>query len=209
MFDRFFAQQLARPSGLFGRFILERWLRKHTRAVNAWALEQLVLGQGDRLLDLGFGSGELLFEVLARDGQVEAAGLDLSETMVRSARRRMEALLQKGRLELKQGDAAAMPFEDARFSRIISVNTLYFWPSPALVLAECRRVLEDQGECLLCFDAKAELERWPGHRFGFTLYEPPEVEALFLEAGFGLVAARSQSFPGYGLAHCVIARKQS
>ena len=207
MFDRFFAQQLALPSGLFGRFIMSRWLRAHTRAANAWALEQFALGPDDRLLDIGFGSGELLAEVLSRDGRVQAAGLDLSEEMVRLARRRLWPWIQEGRLELRQGAIDAMPFADARFSRVITVNTLYFWPSPAKALAECRRVLEDQGECLICFDAKEELEQWSGHRFGFTLYEPPEVEALVLAAGFTLLGLRTKSFPGYGMAHCVSARK--
>ena len=208
MFDRFFAHQLARPSGLFGRYILSWWLRNHTRAVNAWALEQFRLGPGDRLLDVGFGSGKLLSEVLCQEGRAKAAGLDLSEEMVRLARWRMRTFIQEGRLEIRQGSIDAMPFEDARFSRLISVNTLYFWPSPASALAECRRVLEDQGELLLCFDAKEELERWSGHRFGFTLYEPPEVETLLREAGFVLLAVSSRSFPGYGTAHCVFARKE-
>ena len=163
------------------------------------------MGPGDRLLDIGFGSGDLLLEALGRDEGVKAAGLDLSEEMVRLARRRLRAFLQAGRLELRQGAIDAIPFEKAGFSRLISVNTLYFWPSPASALAECRRVLEDQGEFVLCFDAKEELEQWPGHRFGFKLYEPSEVEALVSEAGFLPVAVRSRVFPGYGTAHCVIA----
>ena len=208
VFHRFFAHQLARPSGLFGRYIMGWWLRNHTRAVNTWALEQLALGQGDRLLEIGFGSGELLFEVMSRDDRVKGAGLDLSGEMVRLARRRLRTFLQAGRLEIWQGAIDAMPFEDGRFSRLISVNTLYFWPSPASALAECRRVLENQGEFLLCFDAKVELEQWSGHRFGFTLYEPSEIAAMMLEAGFVLVDMRSRSFPGYGMAHCVLARKE-
>ena len=186
-----------------------RWLSTHTRSVNRWALEQLGLGQGDRLLDIGFGSGELLFEALSRDGGLEAAGLDLSEEMVRLARGRLRLFLQEQRLEIWQGSVEAMPFRDARFSLLISVNTLYFWPSPAVALAECRRVLADQGEVLLCFDAKEELVQWSGHRFGFRLFDPPEVEALVREAGFSTLAVRSRSFPGYGMAHCVIGRKEA
>jgi len=184
------------------------WLRHHTKSVNTWVREQLTLDAGDRLLEIGFGSGELLFELLSRNARVEAAGLDLSAEMVRLASRRMESLIRTHRVELKQGAVDAIPFGDASFSRLVSVNTLYFWPSPAAALAECQRVLADQGEILLCFDAKEELETWPGHRFGFRLYEPLEVETLVLEAGLVLVDVRTRSFPGYGKAHCVIARKE-
>jgi len=88
----------------------------------------------------------------------------------------------------------------------VTVNTLYFWPSPSVALAECRRVLAEGGVLLLCFDAKANLEQWAGHRFGFRLYEPPEVEALLRDAGFEVLDLHSRSFPGYGEAHCVRAR---
>jgi len=67
VFHRFFAHQLARPSGLFGRYIMGWWLRNHTRAVNTWALEQLALGQGDRLLEIGFGSGDVVRSARLRE----------------------------------------------------------------------------------------------------------------------------------------------
>lgn len=206
MLDGFFAHQLARPSGLFGRLVMARWLRSHTRSVNAWALDLLGMGPGDRLLEIGFGSGDLLFEVLDRDRQARAAGLDLSEAMVEVASKRLRPFLREGRCELAQGSVEAIPFGDSGFSRLVSVNTLYFWPSPAAALAECRRVLAEGGVLLLCFDAKANLEQWAGHRFGFRLYEPPEVETLLRDAGFEVLDLHSRSFPGYGEAHCVRAR---
>ena len=185
---------------------MSRWLRSHTKAVNNWALEQFSLRPGDRLLEIGFGSGDLLYKALDRNDRLQAAGLDPSEEMVRLAHKRLQPFLRQQRVEIKQGGVEAIPFEASRFSRLISVNTLYFWSSPASALAECRRVLEDQGEFTLCFDAKENLERWRGHHFGFRLYEPPEVEGLLSGTGFDVVDVRSCTFPGYGKAYCVIAK---
>jgi arsenite methyltransferase len=178
MFQRFFARQLARPSGLFGRYFMPRWLRRHTTLVNTWALERLAVRQDDRLLEIGFGAGDLLCQILLKEKPAHAVGMDLSEEMVRFVRKRLGSFIEQERLEIVRGSVDDIPFEDGRFTKILSVNTLYFWPSPSSALAECRRVLAVGGTCALCFDAKADLEGWPGHKFGFRLYETAEVEQL-------------------------------
>jgi ubiquinone/menaquinone biosynthesis C-methylase UbiE len=206
VFDAFLARQLARPSGLFGRHVLGRWLRQHTREVNRWVLEAFPADPGGRLLEIGFGSGELLYEALSRDPELRAAGLDLSAAMVGMASQRLRPFLCQQRVELLQGAVDAIPFADGCFKRLVSVNCVYFWPDPGAALAECRRVLADRGQLLLCFDDKAELRQWRGHAFGFRLYEIAEVEALVQAAGFDRIEVRSRTFPGYGLAHCLSAR---
>jgi ubiquinone/menaquinone biosynthesis C-methylase UbiE len=206
MFQRFFAQQLARPSGWFGRCIMPRWLRKHTLAVNTWAIEHLAIQPEDRLLEIGFGGGELLAQTLSKHSSLLAAGIDLSEEMVHLVRKRLGSFIREARLDILQGTVDQLPFENARFTKIISVNTLYFWPSPVAALAECRRVLEIGGQCALCFDAKEDLARWSGHEFGFTLYETAEVERLFCEARFAVLGVDTCHIPGYGKAHCIVAQ---
>jgi ubiquinone/menaquinone biosynthesis C-methylase UbiE len=206
MFQRFFARQLARPSGLFGRYFMPRWLQKHTKQINRWALERLDVRRDDQLLEIGFGGGDLLFQVLSKERPAYAVGIDLSEEMVYSVRKRLGAFIQQERLEILRGSVDDIPFEDGRFTKLISVNTLYFWPSPASALAECRRVLVVGGTCALCFDSKADLESWPGHKFGFRLYETAEVEQLLQDARFGIVSSDSCSISGYGKAHCIVAQ---
>jgi len=60
MFQSFFSRQLAKPSGLFGRLFTARWLEKTNVGMNALTLDSLALGENDRLLEVGFGSGYLL-----------------------------------------------------------------------------------------------------------------------------------------------------
>ena len=185
---------------------MPRWLKQHTLRVNQWAVERLGVRPHDRLLEIGFGGGDLLFQVLSAERSVRAAGIDISEDMVRSVRKRLLPFIRQERLEIRQGSVDHLPFGKAHFTRLISVNTLYFWPVPAVALAECRRVLETGGKCALCFDAKEELEAWPGHEFGFTLYETVEVERLLREAGFEVLSVDSCCIPGYGKAHCIVAQ---
>lgn len=201
----FFSRQLARPSGWFGRLFMARWLEKVNAEMNALTIERLALKADDRLLEVGFGSGYLLAQVLSGRSCAFAGGAELSRDMVRHGRRRFRGFIESGRADIVQGEIEHLPFPDAEFTKLCSVNTLYFWRDPAAALAECRRVLKPGGTMALCFNSKADLAAWLGDTRGFELYELPEVEAMLETAGFGNIAVASGQDPDQGLFYCVTA----
>ena len=73
------------------------------------------------------------------------AGLDRSETMVQQAQRRNAAAIQAGRVELQRADASAIPYADASFNKVFSINVAHFWSDPLAVLAVLQRVLVPGG----------------------------------------------------------------
>jgi ubiquinone/menaquinone biosynthesis C-methylase UbiE len=143
--------------------------------MNRLALDQLGPRPGDRVLEVGFGGGALL-RAMAVAG-AEAVGVEISEAMVARA----------GRLDVRLASADSLPFVDAAFDKAVSVNSLYFWPDPKKALAELARVVKRGGRLTLCFEPAEELRKWPGHRFGFQLFEIAEVKALMIAAGFGAI----------------------
>ena len=112
------------------------------------------------------------------------AGVDLSADMVSRVTRRLRRYIRAGKAEVRRGDIEALPYQDHEFTKLCSVNTLYFWRNPSVALAECRRVLRPGGQIALCFNSKEDLALWPGHQYGFKLYELAEVESLLKGAGF-------------------------
>ena len=205
MFQSFFSRQLAKPSGLFGRLFTARWLEKANVGMNALTLDSLALGQNDRLLEVGFGSGYLLEQVLVRHLCGQVAGLDVSREMVEHVSRRLRRYVKAGEADIRQGDIESMPFADGVFTALCSVNTLYFWRDPARALAECRRVLEPNGRLVLCFNSKRDLAQWPGHEHGFNLYELSEVEDLLATAGFSGISTRTGHDKEQGEFYCLTA----
>ncbi len=201
----FVARQLALPSGLFGRWVMAPMLNRGNRAMNGLTLRQLAPGPADRVLEVGFGGGALLGDILAGPCAF-AAGVDLSPAMVGRARRRFRSAIAAGRAELKAGSIDALPYPADAFSAVCSVNTLYFWPDVDGALAECRRVLAPGGRLVLTFTDRAALERWPGHRHGFTLYELADVERHLRGAGFDAPDVAEGTNPGEGRFFCVRAR---
>jgi SAM-dependent methyltransferase len=204
-FQAFFARQLALPSGPFGRWVIAPLLNRGNRAMNSLTLRQLAPGPTDRVLEVGFGGGALLGDVLAGPCAF-AAGVDLSPDMVARARRRFRAEVAAGRAELTVGSVDAIPYPAGAFSAVCSVNTLYFWPDVDGALAECRRVLAPGGRLVLTFTDRAALESWPGHRHGFTLYEVADVERHLRGAGFEAPDVAEGTNPGEGRFFCVRAR---
>ncbi len=114
----------------------------------ALGLAQLRPQAGERLLEIGFGTGRSLValaQAVGASGRV--AGVDLSDGMLKKARARLEKAGLAERVELKNGDAARLPFEADAFDAVFMSFTLELFDTPEIgaVLGECRRVLRGGG----------------------------------------------------------------
>lgn len=186
-FKPFLARQLGDPSGWFGRLLL-KFLNRRNAALNDLVLETLQLQPGNRILEIGFGGGDLIAKLVATGKPSQVVGVERSPDAIEICERRFRPLLDQGRVELHQASAEALPFAAQHFSQICTVNTLYFWASPPQVLAECRRVLNPGGRLVIGYASKAYLEQQGLTQHGFSAYETAEVEALLQAAGFTAVS---------------------
>src|SRR5215831_16981901 len=103
--------------------------------------EQLDIPAGCQLLDVGCGSGQLAL-LAARDG-VNVTGVDIAPNLVERARARAKAEGLNARFV--EGDAEALPFEDASFDVVTSLVGAMFAPRPELVASELLRVCSPGG----------------------------------------------------------------
>lgn len=99
---------------------------------------------GIRALDVGTGPGFLAM-LLAEMGY-EVQAVDLSDRMVERAR---DNAARRGlQVEVRQGDAEALPFPDGFFDVVASKYLLWTLPHPEKALSEWKRVLRDGGVVL-------------------------------------------------------------
>jgi ubiquinone/menaquinone biosynthesis C-methylase UbiE/DNA-binding transcriptional ArsR family regulator len=147
------------------------------------ALQQ-ALGSGSlgALLDVGTGTGRIA-ELLAPRA-ASLTGLDNSPEMLRLARARLQGL-PADRLDLVQGDFAALPFAAASFDTVVFHQVLHYAQAPELVLAEAARVTRGGGTiAVVDFAAhdREELRSQHAHaRLGFS---DEQMLALLAWAGF-------------------------
>jgi SAM-dependent methyltransferase len=154
------------------------------------------------VLEVGFGGGGLFGAILAAR-PATAFGVDLSEAMVARACRRFGRQIAGGRARILLGSAERLPVEDAAIDKACSLNSIYFWRDSAAAMREFARVLRPGGVLLLGFEAPETLRAWPGHRYGFTVYDPGEVVRLAAGAGFGNAEIHEGLEPKFGRIFCV------
>lgn len=133
----------ALPVGFRGR--LASWYMGLPDAQHRELASTTSIGDSTRLIEIGFGPGQLLEMFHDRAPGLALAGVDPSELMVERARRR------NPQADLYLGAAAAMPFPDGHADIVISVNNIPMWPDLDAGLAEIRRVLAPGGVAMLAW----------------------------------------------------------
>ena len=134
------------------------------------------------VLDIGTGTGRVaeLLEPVAR----KVTGLDKSPEMLRLARARLQGL-PAGRVELVQGDFAALPFAPGSFDTVVFHQVLHYATEPDYALAEAARVCRTGGRIAivdLAAHAREELRRTHAHaRLGFA---DEQMAAMLARHGF-------------------------
>jgi demethylmenaquinone methyltransferase/2-methoxy-6-polyprenyl-1,4-benzoquinol methylase len=103
------------------------------------------VGPGDRVLDVATGTGMVAQALVQRTG-CRVVGLDQSEAMLASARARLAAdPALAERIELVQGEAEQLPFDDASFDALTFTYLLRYVADPAATIAELARVVRPGG----------------------------------------------------------------
>ena len=103
--------------------------------------EQLDIPAGCQLLDVACGSGQVALWG-ARDG-VNVTGVDIAPNLIQRAQARAKAEGLNARFI--EGDAEALPFEDASFDVVTSLVGAMFAPRPEVVARELLRVCTPGG----------------------------------------------------------------
>ncbi len=106
----------------------------------------LALASGQRILDVGCGTGDFLRLMAPIVSPGEAVGVDLSETMVAEATLRSAGKLEN--LSFQVASALQLPFQAEAFDRVLATQVLLHIPEPWKALAEMKRVLTRSG--MLC-----------------------------------------------------------
>ena len=117
--------------------LLSRYMEQDARAF----YERLDVPAGCQLLDVACGSGQLALWA-ARDG-IKVTGVDIAPNLVQRAQVRANAEGLNARF--MEGDAEALPFEDAGFDVVTSLIGAMFAPRPEVVARELLRVCSPGG----------------------------------------------------------------
>ena len=99
MVNTFFSEQARKPTGLFGRFIMSIVFNIGNVNLNRFVIEQMSVQENDHILEIGFGTGKLIYEMAKQIDKGLIEGIDFSSTMVATAQRRNQKQIKKVKLK--------------------------------------------------------------------------------------------------------------
>jgi phosphatidylethanolamine/phosphatidyl-N-methylethanolamine N-methyltransferase len=109
-------------------------------------LEALNLKPGDRVLEVGVGTG-ISLPLYPRN--VRITGIDVSLEMLEKARARVERAKLSNLEALLEMDAEAMAFPDASFDKVVAMYVVSVVPRPEKLLEELHRVCRPDGDIFI------------------------------------------------------------
>jgi SAM-dependent methyltransferase len=163
----------------------QRW-SSYIAASLEQTLRRLELRPGERILDVGCGTGVLLSLLSESAPTVHLSGVDPVPEMLEVARQRLAKAVV-----LKSGFAEGLPFSNQIFDVVISTNAFHYFRKPVAALEEMARVLSKGGRvvitdccgdyvtCRVC-DLLLRIFS-PAH---FRIYGEKQYRSLFQQAGF-------------------------
>jgi SAM-dependent methyltransferase len=119
----------------------ERFMGRWSRRLAPLLVRFGGLADGERVLDVGCGTGSLALSLPEIANIASVTGVDLTPDFVEYARARNA----DPRVGFQLGDARDLPFEDNSFDRAFSLLVLHFIPDAERAVAEMRRVVRPGG----------------------------------------------------------------
>lgn len=191
----------------------DRW-----NAVNSGFNDPLLagaaIGAGDRVLDVGCGSGQTTRLAARRATGGHALGLDLSGPQLERARELAAAEgLTNARFE--QGDAQVHPLPEGAFDAAISRMGVMFFSDPVAAFANLRSALRPGGRLAFICPADPARNEWltvlavlreyiptpdlaaPGAPGMFSLADPDRILEILTAAGYERVTSTPVEVPTY------------
>ena len=144
------------------------------------ALTWLAVDEGDRVLDVGSGTGFATEGLLQHTDNIYC--LDQSIHQMEKA---FAKFGKHGTVNFHRGDAERLPFADNSFDHLWSSGSIEYWPNPVDALIEFRRVTKPGGRVLVVGPD------YPNSKVMQTLadaimlfYDESEADRMFSEAGY-------------------------
>jgi len=117
-------------------------METHHRPITDPMLRLMDLQPSDTVLDVGCGTGWLARQIAAQLPEGRVAGIDVSDEMIKLAQRSSTGLES---VTFLLGAADNIPWPDSSFTKVISVESAYYWDDPSRAIRETFRILRPGG----------------------------------------------------------------
>ena len=180
------ASQLKHPTGEKG-IEMANMMNETNINMTRHSFQNLHIESGNTILELGHGNAGHVEFIFEQAENIKYYGLEMSELMFQEARRINRNFVSQKQVFFSVYDGNTIPFEDAFFHKIFTVNTIYFWQEPEKLLSEIYSVLKEKGIFSLTFAEESFMKQLPFTQYEFELYSTEKVEKLIEKTSFKII----------------------
>ncbi|OUS01034.1 SAM-dependent methyltransferase [Flavobacteriales bacterium 33_180_T64] len=191
---RTIAGQLRQPSGNYAIQVGKK-MNEGNLHINLNTFKALNLTKRDHILEIGMGNGFFVENILSSDNSIKYTGCDFSEIMVVEARKQNNVFITNGQARFCKANANDLPFDSEFFDKVFSINTIYFWDNPKIVLSEIWRVLKPGGQITISVRPKSIMEHYPFVKYGFKMFTKEDLAELISKNNFKVIDILEKNEP--------------
>ena len=122
----------------------DRHVGRYGAQLAARMISLAALEPGDRVLDVGCGTGQLTAKLAERVGVENVAAIDPSKAFVEACRKRVASA------DVRVGSAEALPFADAEFDAVLAQLVIQLVDDPSTAMREMARVARPGAPVAAC-----------------------------------------------------------
>jgi SAM-dependent methyltransferase len=122
----------------------DRFMGRYSRLLSAQLADLATVRQGQRVIDVGCGTGALTGELVVRLGSTQVAAVDPSASFVAATQARYPGV------DVRRANAEALPFLDGTFDAALAQLVVHFMADPVAGIAEMRRATRSDGVVAAC-----------------------------------------------------------
>ena len=166
-------------------------MEDHHSDITEQTIALMDLQSGDRILDLGCGTGWASRRLARIAPEGEVVGIDVADEMLRRAE---QASAGMKNVRYLWGSAENIPAQNNYFTKVLSVESFYYYDDQGKALDELRRVMAPGGRLFILINLYKDNHyslRWVSElKVPVQARSEPEYIALLQQHGFKQVEAR-------------------
>lgn len=146
------SKQFEKPSGNLGKIV--GWMMSASnKEMLKWMIEKMKVSATDNVLEVGYGTGNAIYAIAGKLTTGHVEGIDHSELMYRSARKKNSLYIANQKVRLHIGNVLSVQHKNS-FDIICGSNVHFFWKNPVEELIKLHSLLKPRGRIVLSFQPR-------------------------------------------------------
>ncbi|EAD8852783.1 class I SAM-dependent methyltransferase [Listeria monocytogenes] len=144
----YLSEQAANPRGIIGEITTKIW-SSYFEDLSKWTISNIEMGDATNILDIGYGGGSNVKNLVELNKNVTIYGVDISKESYKTATNLNKKAINNGKVKLSIQDVALMNYPADFFDIVYAIQTHMYWDNPRKGFEEIYRVMSNEAVFIL------------------------------------------------------------